>query len=73
MNPPSIRRGLLIRCGIGLRVIPFILPEEIERMKSHGRITDPKSIPYTLVVAGNLEPVHRTLVQLGISSSAAAC
>jgi signal transduction histidine kinase len=50
--------------AVGLRVIPFILPEELEKMKSRGRTIDPKSIPLTLVVAGNLEPAHRTLVQL---------
>ena len=57
---PDGKRGR----AVGLRVIPFILPEEMEKMESRGRITDPKSLPHTLVVAGNLEPLHHTLDQL---------
>jgi two-component system sensor histidine kinase QseC len=57
---PDGKRGR----AVGLRVIPFILPGEMEKMKSQGRIIDPKSIPHTLVVAGNLEPLHHTLDQL---------
>lgn len=57
---PDGRRGR----AVGLRVTPFILPEEMDRMKSRGRIIYPKSIPHTLVVAGNLEPLHHTLDQL---------
>ncbi|MCU0779375.1 MAG: hypothetical protein MUF86_17140, partial [Akkermansiaceae bacterium] len=33
-------------------------------MKSRGKIIDPESLPHTLVVAGNLEPLHRTLDHL---------
>ena len=57
---PDGKRGR----AVGLRVIPFILPGEMEKMKTRGRIIDPKSISHTLVVAGNLEPLHRTLNQL---------
>lgn len=57
---PDGRRGR----AVGLRVIPFILPGEIEKMKTRGRIIDPKSLPHTLVVAGNIEPLQRTLDQL---------
>jgi signal transduction histidine kinase len=57
---PDGKRGR----AVGLRVIPFILPEEIEKMKARGRVIDPKSIPHTLVVAENLEPLHHTLDQL---------
>ncbi len=57
---PDGRRGR----AVGLLVTPFILPDEMEKMKSRGRIIDPKSLPHTLVVAGNLEPLHRTLDQL---------
>jgi signal transduction histidine kinase len=58
---PDGKRGR----AVGLRVFPFILPEEIEMMHSRGRAIDPQSLPHTLVVAGNLEPLHRTLDQLG--------
>jgi signal transduction histidine kinase len=57
---PDGKRGR----AVGLRVIPFILPEEIEKMTTQGKIIDPKSLPHTLVVAGNLEHLHRTLDQL---------
>ncbi len=57
---PDGKRGR----AVGLRVVPFILPEEMESMKSNSRIIDPISLSHTLVVAGNLEPLHRTLDQL---------
>lgn len=57
---PDGRRGR----AVGLRVLPFVLPSEMEEMKSSGRIIDPKSLPHTLVVAGNLEPFNHTLDQL---------
>ncbi len=50
--------------AIGLLVHPFVLPEELAHMRERGRIIDPKSLPHTLVVAGNLEPIDRTLSQL---------
>jgi len=50
--------------AIGLQVHPFALPEELENMRRLGTVIDPKSLPHTLVVAGNMEPIHRTLKQL---------
>ena len=57
---PDGKRGR----AVGLRVIPFVLPEETEKMKIRGRIIDPKSLPHTMVVAENLEPLHHTLDQM---------
>lgn len=57
---PDGRRGR----AVGLRVTPFVLPGEMEKMKSRGRVIDPKSLPLTLVVAESLEPLHRSLAQL---------
>ena len=50
--------------AVGLEVHPFILPEELERMRKNGEVIDPKTLPHTLVVAGNIEPMQRTLAQL---------
>lgn len=50
--------------AVGLRVLPFVLPEEIERMRSRGTLMDPKSLPHTLVVASDIEPEHHTLERL---------
>ncbi len=50
--------------AIGLRIHPFVVPEEMVRMKERGRVIDPKSLPYILVVARDAEPVHRTLERL---------
>jgi signal transduction histidine kinase len=50
--------------AIGLRIYPFVLPEEVERMKRRGRVIDPKSLPHILVVARDTEPVHHTLARL---------
>ncbi len=50
--------------AIGLRIHPFVLPEELERMKARGRVIDPKSISYTLVVARDSEHIHHTLKRL---------
>jgi len=47
--------------AIGLRIHPFVLPEEMERMKARGNVIDPKSISYVLVVARDSEHIHRTL------------
>lgn len=47
--------------AIGLRIHPFVVPEEMQRMKERGRVIDPKSITYTLVVARDSEHIHRTL------------
>jgi signal transduction histidine kinase len=50
--------------AIGLRILPFVVPEEIQRMKEKGGIIDPKSLPHILVVARDTEPVHHTLSRL---------
>jgi signal transduction histidine kinase len=50
--------------AIGLRVNPFVLPEEVARMKQRGRVIDPKSLPHILVLARDSEPVHHTLERL---------
>jgi len=50
--------------AIGLRIFPFVLPEEIERMKEKGHFIDTNSLPHILVVARDTEPVHRTLARL---------
>jgi signal transduction histidine kinase len=50
--------------AVGLQVLPFVLPEESERMRSRGELIDPKSLPHTLVVAGSIEPEHHTLARL---------
>ena len=50
--------------ALGLRIFPFVLPGEIERMKESGNVIDPKSLPHILVVARDTEPVHHTLARL---------
>lgn len=50
--------------ALGLRVFPFVLPEEVERMKQRGQVVDPRSFPHTLVVAQSEEPNARTLERL---------
>ena len=50
--------------AVGLRVYPFVLPEEMVAMKERGRVIDPKSLPHILVVARDAEPVHRALGRL---------
>lgn len=50
--------------AIGLRVVPFVLPDEIEKMKATGLVIDPKTLPHILVVARDAEPVHHTLERL---------
>ncbi len=50
--------------AIGLRIFPFVLPEEIERMRERGTVIDPKSLPHLLVVARDTEPIHHTLARL---------
>lgn len=47
--------------AIGVRIYPFVLPEESERMKARGRIIDPKSLPYILVVARDTKSMSRVL------------
>ena len=50
--------------AIGMRIHPFVIPEEMERMKDRGRVIDPKTLHYTLVVAGDAKPVHRVLARM---------
>ncbi|MCW1922569.1 HAMP domain-containing protein [Luteolibacter arcticus] len=50
--------------AVGLRIYPFVLPEEAQAMVERGRIIDPQSIPHLLVVARDAEPVHRSLDRL---------
>lgn len=50
--------------AIGMRVYPFIIPEEIERMRLSGNIVHPKSLPHTLVVARDAKFVHRVLTRV---------
>lgn len=69
VNGGPLWRNLILPGGergraVGLRVYPFVLPEEIERMKERGQVIDPKSLPHVLVVARDTEPVLRTLDRL---------
>lgn len=50
--------------AIGLRIHPFVMPEEMARMKARGHVIDPQTLPHILVVADDAEPVHRTLERL---------
>lgn len=50
--------------AIGIRVYPFVLPEEMARMKESGQLTDPRSLPHILVVAQDAKPVHYVLTRL---------
>ncbi len=47
--------------AIGMRIFPFVLPEETERMKTEGRIIDPESLPHILVVARDTKSMYRVL------------
>lgn len=65
---PLLRNILLPEGGrgraVGLRIYPFVLPEEVEHMKERHAIIDPKTLPHLLVVARDAEPIHRTLERL---------
>lgn len=50
--------------AIGMRIHPFVIPEEMERMKASGTVVDPKTINYTLVVAGDAKSIHRVLARM---------
>ncbi len=50
--------------AVGLRIYPFVLPDEVNRMKARGHVIDPQSLPHILVVARDAEPVHHTLERL---------
>lgn len=47
--------------AVGMRIHPFVLADEIEAMKQRGHVIDPKSLPLTLVVAEDAEPIRHTL------------
>ncbi len=50
--------------AVGLRIYPFVLPEEVEAMKERGHVIDPQTLPHVLVVARNAQPVHHALDRL---------
>ncbi len=50
--------------AVGLRIYPFVLPKEQEAMQARGEVIDPRSLPQTLVVAREVEAVHRSLQRL---------
>ncbi|WP_367870179.1 sensor histidine kinase [Luteolibacter sp. Populi] len=50
--------------AVGLRIYPFVLPEEVAAMKARGNPIDPATLPQTLVVARDAEPVHHALERL---------
>ena len=69
LNGRPLWRNLMLPGGergraVGLRLYPFVLPEEVERMKERGQVIDPQSLPHVLVVARDIEPVLRTLDRL---------
>lgn len=50
--------------AVGLRIYPFVLPSEIERMIAEGKLLDSKSFPHILVVARDVKSMNRTLTRL---------
>lgn len=50
--------------ALGLRVFPFVLADEMERMKKRQQVLDTRNFPHTLVVAQSEEPNIRTLERL---------
>ena len=65
---PDGRRGH----AIGMRTQPFFSPEGIETMKALGNVVDPRTMPFTLVVAQDAEPIYQTLERLRWVLSAGA-
>lgn len=68
-NGKPLLRSILLPDGrhgraLGVRVLPFVLPEDVEKMKARGEVIDPVSLPHTLVVARDEEPLLRTLGRL---------
>lgn len=47
--------------AIGVRIYPFVTPDESERMKARDRILDPKDLPHILVVASDTKSIYRVL------------
>lgn len=69
INGEPLLRNIVLADGhrgraIGLRVFPFVVPAEMEKMKSSGAMVDPKSLPLVLVVARDAEAVNHTLDRL---------
>ena len=50
--------------AVGLRIHPFVDPVEMALMKERGRVIDPKTMPFVLVVARDAEPTYHTLEDL---------
>lgn len=50
--------------AIGLRIYPFVLDAEVAAMNARGRVMDPRTMPQVLVVAREVEAVHRALQRL---------
>lgn len=50
--------------AIGMRVFPYCLPEELQRMKAVGHFIDPHSKPHILVVARDMKPANSVLAQM---------
>lgn len=66
---PQVKDILLPGSGhparaVGLRIYPFVLPSEVERMISEGKLLDARNFPHILVVARDVKPVNRTLTRL---------
>lgn len=47
--------------ALGMRILPFVLPDEIVAMRQRGRIIDVRSLPQILVVAEDSGPILATL------------
>lgn len=68
-NGSPLMRGVRLADGnraraVGLRIYPFVTPQEQIAMAERERVIDPKTLPQTLVVARNAEPVYRALDHL---------
>lgn len=59
--PKSERRAL----AVGVRIYPFVLPDESARMEASGQIIDPKNLPHLLVLARDTAATQRVLNRAG--------
>ncbi len=59
----SLSDGRRVR-ALGVRIHPFVLPDEVANMQAKGNVVDPKTMPFTLVVARDAEPISHTLDRL---------
>lgn len=57
--PGSGREAL----AIGMRIYPFVLPNEIDHLKANDAFIDPKSLPHVLVVARDTKSIYRVLTR----------